>query len=329
MDRFEVGRVNGGVFSRAEALELGETDQTLAAALRAGVLRRLRRGMYVDAQRYAAADDVGKHLLHVRAELAAQTGEVALCGISAAALHGFALHDQDLSVVHLLRLDDGAGRRSGAVNQHRAKAVVDPDELAVVQGVRVVSPARAVWEVVCRSSLEGGVVTADSALRVAGLGLVPEVRALDERFAQVPGSRRGRLALRLADHRSESPGESVTRVQCYRYGIPAPELQHEVVDVNGVVVARTDFWWEEQRHAGEFDGMIKYGRLLKEGQTSSDVVVDEKAREDEVRATEECGMTRFVWWGVMPAQARRTMAKLQASLDRSQRLYGRRSTVVV
>ena len=37
----------------------------------------------------------------------------------------------------------------------------------------------------------------------------------------------------LADARSESPGESVTRVQFFRYGIPKPELQVRVVNVRG------------------------------------------------------------------------------------------------
>jgi hypothetical protein len=44
---------NGGVFSRAQALSLGETDRTLAAAVRDGLLVRLRHGMYVAADLYS------------------------------------------------------------------------------------------------------------------------------------------------------------------------------------------------------------------------------------------------------------------------------------
>ncbi len=315
-----LGRKNGGVFSRAEALEVGETDQTLASLRRQGHLVRLRRGMYVLAATYAAADDPGKHLLHARAQLAAQSGDVAVCGASAAALHGFALHDQDLSVAHLLRLDQGAGRRTSTTNQHRFLLPLGDDEIVEVDGLRTITPARAVWEVACRSTLEGGVVTADSALHVLGPDLVPALRALSERFAHVPGSRRARLALGLADGRAESPGESVTRVQCFRYGIPSPELQHEVWGPDGRLVARTDFWWEDCRHVGEFDGKVKYGRLRREGESAEDVVVDEKLREDAVRA-QGCGMTRFVWSMVMPRQARRTMAELALALRRSRRLY--------
>jgi len=67
-------RIHGGIFSRAEALDCGENDRTLAEARRAGVIVRLRRGMYAPADIYQACDDSGKHLLHARAALAAQKG---------------------------------------------------------------------------------------------------------------------------------------------------------------------------------------------------------------------------------------------------------------
>ena len=66
---------NRGFFSRAEAIDCGESDRTLAAARRAGVIVRLRRGMYAPADVYNANDDAGKHLLHARAALAAQHGQ--------------------------------------------------------------------------------------------------------------------------------------------------------------------------------------------------------------------------------------------------------------
>jgi hypothetical protein len=49
------------------------------------------------------------------------------------------------------------------------------------------------------------------------------------------------------------------------------------------MVGRTDFCWEVHRTLGEFDGRIKYGRLLRPGQDASDVVFDEKRREDALR----------------------------------------------
>jgi hypothetical protein len=170
-----------------------------------GVLVRLRRGMYVSAERYAACDDSGKHLLHAFAALAAQGGQVALTGTSAAALHGFTIYQQDLSVVYLLRLDAGSGRRAASASHHQYRPAIDEAELVECSGVRTVSPARAVWEVASRSTLEAGVVTADSALRAAA-GLRVQFEELQARFARVPGSRTARAAIALADPARSRPG---------------------------------------------------------------------------------------------------------------------------
>jgi hypothetical protein len=55
-----------------------------------------------------------------------------------------------------------------------------------------------------------------------------------------------------------------------------------------------DFYWEEHKTIGEFDGKIKYGRLLKPGQRIEDVIFDEKVREDELR---DLGLqvVRWLW----------------------------------
>jgi hypothetical protein len=153
-------------------------------------------------------------ICYTRAALTAQKGRVALTGASAAALYGFALYQQDLSVVHILRLDRGASRRKASTNHHIVLQDVDA-ELAEYGGILAVSPARAVWEVACRSSMEAGVVTADSALRLMP-ALAESIEELQERFAYFPGSRQGRVTVSFADGRSDSPGESITRVQFHR-----------------------------------------------------------------------------------------------------------------
>jgi hypothetical protein len=318
-------RANSGFFSRAEAIDSGETDRTLATARREGLIVRLRRGMYAPADLYNACDDAGKHLLHARAALAAQQGRVALTGPSAAALHGFALYQEDLAIVHLVRLDRGASHHAAKANHHVVTQDIE-DDLGIYDGVLAINPARAVWEVACRSSLESGVVTADSALHQDPL-LREALEEMQQRFAYFPGSRSGRLAIKLADPRAETPGESVTRVQFHRYGIAIPELQYHVIDRNGVLVGISDFYWEECRHLGEFDGKIKYQRLLRPGETASECVIREKKREDAMRADFR-GMSRFVWSEVMPQLARRTMADLAQALEQSHRLYVRGRTII-
>lgn len=323
----QIIHTNHGIFSRAEALDCGETDFSLGEARRAGLIVRLRRGMYAPADVYTSCDDSGKHVLHARAALAAQRGPVALTGASAAALHGFTLYGQDLTTVHILRLDQGSSRRVARTNHHIATRDLAAD-LMERDGLVAITPARAVWEVACRSSLEAGVATADSALHLDE-SLAEAITDLQPRFAHYPGSRRGRAAMMLADGRSESAGESVTRVQFHRYGIPMPQPQYRVVDRHGVLVGVADFGWDEYRHLAEFDGKVKYEKLLRPGESAADRVVREKRREDRMRGVGTGrGMSRFVWHMIMPDTARRSMDDLRHALEQSRRLYTHNRTVI-
>ena len=96
----------------------------------------------------------------------------------------------------------------------------------------------------------------------------------------------------LVDVRSESVGESFSRVRFWRWGVPAPILQLEVRDPNGGLVGRCDLG-SPFGTIGEFDGRVKYGLLLKPGQTAEDVLLAEKRREERLR---ELGW-QVVRWG--------------------------------
>jgi hypothetical protein len=276
--------------------------------------------MYVPAAVYAGCDEVGRHLLQARAAVASQQGRVALTGASAAALHGFAVYGSCLKEVHLVRLDQGSSRSAASVRHHTVGVEIEAD-VAAYGNLLAVSPARAVWEVACRHSLESGVVTADSALRQQP-DLRAAIDAMADRFARFPGSGHGRTALRLADPRSDSVGESVTRVKFFRYGVPMPELQYKVYDDHGDLVGISDFYWKECRHLGEFDGKVKYQKYLRDGETASDYVFREKRREDQMRAGSR-GMSRFTWDMIMLPRVRRTMNELCCALEQSRRLYVR------
>lgn len=139
---------------------------------------------------------------------------------------------------------------------------------------------------------EQAVAAGDRALQL-GLGrddLTVTLGAL----ARWPGVPRARRVVDFLDADSESPGESVSRVRIFEGGLPAPVLQRRVFDEMGALVGRTDFCWDEHRTIGEFDGKIKYGRLLKPGQSIVDVVAAEKEREDALR---DLGwqVVRWIW----------------------------------
>ena len=59
-------------------------------------------------------------------------------------------------------------------------------------------------------------------------------------------------------------------------------------------VHEVDFGWPELRTVGEFDGLWKYGRLLRPGEEPADVVVAEKLREDEIRDL-DLRVVRWTW----------------------------------
>ncbi len=151
-----------------------------------------------------------------------------------------------------------------------------------IDGWLATSLARTAADLARTVTLDRAVAFADAALR---LGMP---RSELDRQVQEAGGRHGigqlRFVAAFADKRAESVGESRSRLVIHQVGLPPPEPQYEIVDpATGVILARCDFGWEEHRTVGEFDGKIKYGRLLKPGQNPGDVVYDEKLREDMLR----------------------------------------------
>ncbi len=152
----------------------------------------------------------------------------------------------------------------------------------MIDGQLTTSLARTVADLARTVPLNRAVAKADAGLR-AGLA-----RDLLDEEAHRSLRRRGAGQLRFiagfADHRAESPGESFSRLVIHQVKLPPPQPQYEVVDpTTGEILARCDFGWEEHHTVGEFDGKIKYGRLVEQGQASGDVVFAEKNREDLIR----------------------------------------------
>jgi hypothetical protein len=232
---------------------------------------------------------------------------------SAAVVHGLPTWAGALARVHLTRPRTGGGVQRGVVRIHTSD-LADHD-IAVVHGVRVTSLARTVADLGRTLPIEESVAAGDRAL---ALGLVPaDLDRVVTGQRGWPGVPRARRMAALIDGLAESPGESVGRVRCWQAGLPMPKLQY-VVRRQGVEIARCDFCWEEQHTLGEFDGKIKYGRLLRPGQRIEDVVYEEKLREDALR---DLGwqVVRFTWSelyepGLVAERVRRAFARARVSL---------------
>lgn len=260
--------------TRAELLASGSTVDELRHALRSGKLRRVARGVYVDGD--AATDPVALHRarMHTYHDPAG-----AFSHASAAILHGFALWGVDLTRVHISRSGNSGGSRTSSLHIHSTS--LRSDEIGHIDGLPVTSPLRTVVDLARTLPTDQAVVAGDSALAI-----YPDVKSsLSDALASArsrSGIAAARRILPFLDGRSESPGESLSRVRIRDAGLPAPALQHELRTSSGAFVARPDFFWEGAGVVGEFDGRGKYG--CDEPGATAETVHREKRREDAIRS---------------------------------------------
>ncbi len=128
-----------------------------------------------------------------------------------------------------------------AIQLHAAP--LGASDVVVIDGVSVTTLARTVADLARSLSFEQAVVTGDAALR-QGLER-SEVEVCLARMRRWPGVIQARRVIRFLDGRSESPGESRSRVGFLTSGIPSPEPQHEIYNEHGRLIGRTDFAWVE------------------------------------------------------------------------------------
>jgi hypothetical protein len=289
---------NHGVFLRREAISLGYDDPSLRYALRTGVIRRVRHGAYVEAALWNNADPREQHRLRSHAVLAAHApGSVALSHTSAVVMHGIDVWEPELSKIHLTRIDGHTARNPSDVRYHYGS--VRPGDMVTTSGARTTSAARAVLEYASLVDIPHGVVALDALLNVDD-GVESEMRGVYDTIAGWPNMATLQISTRLARVGAESVGESIARVMMWSQHLPEPVLQFKVYDaLTGVLLGTTDFAWPKYRLLGEFDGRVKYGRLLKPGQSAGDAVFAEKRREDRIREATGWSMIRFTWGDVL------------------------------
>ena len=281
-----------GFFTRGQARELGYTDKLVTQMVRGRIWRRLRRGYYTFVDVWDRLTPEARHLALAHAVMHSLGPAVALSGVSGLLEHGVDTWGMSLERVHVTRLDDGPGRTEGDVVHHEGLCVAD--DLVDIRGRPVVSARRCAIEAGSRATPEAALVSFDSLLH-RRLCTHDELMAQFERMAHWPFTRKLHIVVRMARGDAASPGESRGRWLFWLGGLPAPILQFEVRDAEGRVVATCDWGWPNDGLLGEFDGKIKYGRLLRPGQEPGEVVFAEKRREDLIREITGCVMVRLVW----------------------------------
>ena len=274
---------------RRDAVTTGWSDDELGRLVRAGELSRLRRGAYVDS--VLPPTGAARHRLLIHATAAGLRRPAVVSHQSAAVLHGLPLWDVPLDRVHVTRRPRAWNDSSSVLRCHVAR--LGNHEVTEVDGLAVTTPVRTALDLARSLPHEAAVVALDAALN-RGLLSHDLLRTRLFDLAGAPGSRSAARAVTAADGRSASVGESRSRVILHRWKLPPSALQFEIRSGDGGLVARSDFAWEPERLVGEFDGRIKYGRLLRPGQEPGDAVLAEKLREAAIR-DEGWGMVRWVW----------------------------------
>lgn len=269
-----------------DLMTIGSTYNTLAKRRRTGDLHHLRRGAYVVPHDRTPEE---LHRLMIESTMALGIGDSVISFASAAVMHGLPVPWAAIKKVHLTRNRAASGRIGSVVHLHVAP--LRAEDVCLVHGLPVTSLARTFVDLARTVPLGWGVATGDQALRA---GMSPdEVSDQLDLARRRHGSSRARAASRLLDPLSESPGESLSRVAFFEEGLPAPELQVDLYD-GPTKIATVDFLWREQGTVGEFDGEVKYGRLVRRGEAPADVVFREKRREDAIRGL-GLQMARWVW----------------------------------
>ena len=282
---------------RSQLLSDGVTDGELLRMRRSGLLADVRRGSYVAPDDPRLRRPEARHRLLIESTLPRLAPGAVLSHVSAAVWLGLPVWKIPMNLVHVTRDGRSGGRVSG--RQHLHVAPLHADDVMEVGGVAVTSWSRTALDIARTVSFEPALVVADAAL--AALDKDPTTLfAAHERAARWPGAPGALRVVTFADGRSESVGETRSRLAMKLAGIPTPVLQWEVSTAGGV--HRTDFGWPELGTVGEFDGLVKYRRLVRPGQDPSEIVIAEKLREDDLRG-ERLGVVRWIWDEIDPFTA--------------------------
>jgi len=294
-----------GVLRLSTAAALGFDEGRVLRAAAAGELVRIGPGIYVP-----PADRTPEELHRLLAHTAAIPHDTVISHASAAAIHGLPMLSPDLSRLHVTSVASGRGYRR--TRRHVHSGPLGADDVTHRGDVAVTTLERTAFDVARSSPLgyAGALAVFDAALRR---------KACYEQMAHYcdrpqRGVGHARAALVQANPLAENPGESWGRAQLIQAALPIPSLQRRIYDSAGHFIARTDYDWCDDsgtvRVVGEFDGLAKYLKYLRPGETPEDAIRREKEREGRLQ---DLGLVvvRWTWRDLVEA---RVVPRLRAQL---------------
>ncbi|MFI6167156.1 hypothetical protein ACIBCN_10230 [Nocardia sp. NPDC051052] len=266
------------LISRRQALAAGISDGELQRLCRSGQWRRVRAGHYVNAPA-PALTPAGRHLMLAMATCEAMSEDAVASHCSAVVIHGLPTWSLPLDRAHMTRNRTNGGFIKKQHVLHSAQLA--PDEITLVNGLRVTTVPRTVIDIARSASFEQAVAIGDSALR-QGLTTAGELRE-QVSHRRRRGSQQATRVIDFLDGRSESVGESRSRVAFHQAGLPASELQARIFTDDEICVARVDFLFAGLGVIGEFDGDVEYRRECAGTRPAARLMV-ERNRDDRLRA---------------------------------------------
>ncbi len=263
------------ISTRKSLLADGYTPALLKKSVRDGDLVRLRRGVY-EQRTPPPSNPEAQHRRQILAST--KLSGYVVSHASAVVLHGLSIGDADIREVHVSRLGPGRGGDRHRAGRQVHVARLEPEFCTTVEGVPVTTVARSLVDLARTVGRRTAVSAGDAALHHM-LCTTDDLAQALEVVRGRPGADRARWSLALCDPRSESPGETWTRLLLREAGLPSTDLQISIFDESGLFVGCADGGIPQWGVLWEYDGVAKYDTLLKPGQAILDAVLAEKRRE--------------------------------------------------
>lgn len=291
------------LMSLTQLHDTGLSGHEIRRRLRDGELHRIHPGYFTASATYRQLRPEEQALLRHQALTRAASVPPVFCLASAALVLGLDLRRVPARL-HTLT-PPGQGTHNGYAGVVRHQERLPATDVVTIGGLRATTGERTLLDCARLLPFTDAVVLADQAHRF-GLTRTRLEERLPE-WAGRRGVRRAQRVLESMDARSESVGETLTRLMLAESGLPSPELQWVIVGRTGTY--RADFAWPDHRLVLEFDGESKYD------DAPATVIRNERRREVEIQ---ELGwaVIRVGWHDVVRTPAA-TVDRIEAALRRS------------
>ncbi|MCW2816701.1 MAG: hypothetical protein JWN84_4156 [Nocardioides sp.] len=264
----------------------------IAKAQRHGVVRRIHHGAYCLVGVWEPADRAARHRLRSHVVRRLYGDAVARSHVSALLELGGPDWGLDLSTVHLTSLLGAGERIQAGIAHHRGVTMVD--DITRRDGSWLTAPARTALDTAAGASRDPAVAVLDW-VQATGNATRDELDLGVERMQMWPGTIGLHHKLRLSNGRAESVLETRAHLLCRDHDLPMFEPQFAVFHPSGRLAGRVDGAWPAYRTMIELDGMTKYLRHRRAGETIEECVLREKQRENLLRRLTGWTMIRLAW----------------------------------